>query len=92
LCEIAQKLHHYGMPAEEVFNMLKAVGVQAQEPVSDRIYRSIVFLSQGNMNKLNHYIELSLTDCRDLVWQAEYEDPEKQKYDFNKSFHELGLL
>lgn len=44
------------------------------------------------MSKLNHFIALSFKDYRDLIWQAEYEDQEVHKYDFNKSFNEQGLL
>jgi len=77
---------------EEVVNILEAMESMNRGPISDRVYRGIVFLAQGNMNKLNHFIELSFNNYRDLLWQAEYEDPEVQKYDFAKSFNELGLL
>ena len=81
----------FGNP-KEVVNILEAMESMNQGPVSDRIFRGIIFLSQGNMDRLNRFIELSFTNYRDLLWQAEYENPEIQKYDFNKSFDELGLL
>jgi len=77
---------------EEVVKVLLAMESKEQAPISDRIYRGIIFLSEGNMDKLNHFIELFFQDYRDLLWQAEYEDPEIQKYNFNKSFRKLGLL
>jgi hypothetical protein len=89
--DILDKINSDFENLEEVISILKVMESTNPEPVSDRIYRSIIFLSEGNINKLNHFIELFFTDYRDLIWQAEYEDPEIQKYDFNKSFKELGL-
>ena len=77
---------------EEVVGILESKESMYRGPISDRINRGIIFLAQGDMVKLDHFIELSIKDYRDLIWQAEYEDPEVQKYDFNKSFYELGLL
>ena len=77
---------------EEVIGILSEMELKNKESVSERIYRAIIFLSEGNIEKLHHFIELYFEDYRDLIWQAEYEDPEVQKYDFNKSFSELGLL
>jgi hypothetical protein len=90
--DILEKIYKDFDNSEEVVNILEAMRSLDRDPVSDRIYRGIIFLSQGSMSKLNHFIELSLKDYRDLLWQAEYEDPEIQKYDFTKSFHDLGLL
>jgi len=42
-------------------------------PISVRVYRGIIFLSDGDMNKLSHYLELALKDYSDHLWQAEYE-------------------
>ncbi|MDH5414915.1 MAG: hypothetical protein OEW87_12310 [Flavobacteriaceae bacterium] len=77
---------------EEAISILSEMELKNDEPVPERIYRAIIFLSEGNIEKLHHFIELYFIDYRDLIWQAEYEDPEVQKYDFNKSFNELGLL
>jgi len=77
---------------KEVVNILEAMKFMNRRPVSDRVYRAIIFLSKGSMSRLNHFTELALTDYRDLLWQAEYENPEVQKYDFNKSFSELGIV
>lgn len=90
--DILDKIKYDFENAEEVVNILESMESMNQGPISDRIYRGVIFLSQGDMSKLNHFIELSFKDYRDLIWQAEYEDPEVQKYDFNKSFNELGLL
>ena len=76
----------------EVVNILESMESLNRGPISDRLYRGIIFLSKGDMVKLNNFLDLAFTDYRDLLWQAEYEDPEERKYDFNKSFRELGLL
>lgn len=88
--DILRKINADFENSKEVVNILKAMESMSQEPVSYRIYRGIVFLSQGNISKLNHFIELLFTDYRVLLWQAEYENEEIQKYEFNKSFNELG--
>ena len=77
---------------EEVIRILSEMELRNEEVVSERIYRAIIFLSEGDVEKLHHFINLYFEDYRDLIWQAEYEDPEIQKYDFNKSFSKLGLL
>lgn len=90
--DILDKINEDFENPEEVVNILESMESIDRGPISDRIYREIIFLAQGDMSKINHFIELSCKDYRDLVWQAEYEDPEVQKYDFNKSFNELDLL
>ena len=77
---------------EEVLDILFVMAEKDNEVTSDRIYRAIIYLANGSIKTLNHSIELYFIDYRDLLWQAEYEDPEIQKYDFNKSFSELGLI
>ncbi len=90
--DILEKINADFEKPDEVLKILKAMETAVQEHVSSRICRGIVFLSQGSICKLNHYVELSLIDYHDLIWQAEYEGPEIHKYDFNKSFNDLGLL
>lgn len=90
--DIRDKIELDFVDPKEVLQILRAMESMNRGPVSDRVYRSIVFLSSGNKEKINYYVELAFKDIRDLYWQAEYEDPEIQKYDFSKSFVELGLL
>jgi hypothetical protein len=89
--DIVAKIRRDFENPDEIFERLGSLESGLGKPVSDRIYRSIVFLADGDRNKLSHYIDLALTDYRDLLWQAEYEDPEDRKYDFNRSFSEQGL-
>ena len=77
--------------SDEVVNILESMESKNGLVVSDRIFRCIDFLAEGDIDKLNQYIELYFKDYRDLIWQAEYDDSEVQKYDFNKSFRQLQL-
>ena len=60
--------------------------------IGDRLLRAMVYLANGDINEFKAMIKLSEIDYRDLLWQAEYECTEERKRDFNKSFHELGLI
>ncbi|HDY85240.1 hypothetical protein LCGC14_0751090 [marine sediment metagenome] len=76
---------------KEVIRILESMESMNRGPIEDRAYRSIIFLAHGSRDKLNHYIDLAFKDSRDLYLQAEYEDPEVKKYDFNNTFNEQGL-
>ena len=57
---------------------------------NDRFLRAAVFLARGDKDRLLKIVSM---DYRDVLWQAENpDDPEIRKYDFGKSFSELGLL
>ena len=90
--DITKKIGQDFESPEEVIGLLSKMEEREDDYISERIYRAIIFLSEGNIEKLNHFIKLYFLDYRDLLWQAEYEDPEIQKYDFKKSFSKLGLL
>lgn len=63
--------------------------------ISNRILRCVVFLAEGDLTKLEHYIDIAKTDYRDVIFMAEYTDHDKQNpkriRDFNRSFgrHDL---
>jgi len=75
----------------QVMAVLESLESLNNGQVTDRTYRSIVFLAGGSKVKLGHYMGLALRDYRDLYWQAEYENPEVRKYDFSRPFDEQGL-
>ncbi len=59
--------------------------------LSDRTIRCIIFLANGDIEKLNHYTECADRDYRDVIYWAEYfEGEDKAKpvriRDFNKPF------
>lgn len=90
--DIREKIKKDFSNPKEILDMLSDMAKKDDEVTSDRIYRAVVFLADGSLQSLNHFIELYFIDYRDLLWQAEYEDSEIQKYDFNKSFKDLGFL
>ena len=91
--DITQKIKvDFPASATEVIAILESLESMNRGPISDRIYRAIIHLTNGDQERLNQVIELAFKDHRDLLWQAEYKDPEIRKYDFNKTFNELGLL
>jgi hypothetical protein len=60
---------------------------------SERIIRCIIFLSKGDLNELNRFIEVAILDTRDVIYWAEYgksENIEKYKRlrNFNKTFED----
>tara|TARA_R110000868_G_scaffold242255_3_gene497794 strand:- start:446 stop:733 length:288 start_codon:yes stop_codon:yes gene_type:complete len=90
--DIVSKIEADFEDPQEVFETLEALESMNRGPISDRMCRSIVFLVNGDRDKLHHYIDLAFLDPRDLLWQAEYEDPEIKKYDFSKSFGEQDQI
>jgi hypothetical protein len=55
-----------------------------------RILRCIVFLSQGELSRLAHYADQARMDARDVIYWAEYDDQDRQIYDFQKPFDSSG--
>ena len=58
---------------------------------TDRVIRCIIFLSEGDLNKMRRYINVAINDTRDVMLWAEYvnlkigEKPKRVR-DFNKTF------
>lgn len=59
---------------------------------ADRLCRAVLFLAKGDEVQLVHCIDLARSDEMALLLQAECDGGATQKYDFNKTFMELGLL
>ncbi len=53
---------------------------------SDRIIRSIVHLAAGRQGPLKHYIKTALSDWRDVIYLAEYNNKDERIHDFNVPF------
>ena len=91
--DIFQKLElDFGVNLSNAQEVLAGLDAKTKGLVSPRVVRSIVYLSKGDLESLERLAKLSLVDCRDVLWQAEYDGGEDQLRDFNKTFHELGLL
>ena len=60
--------------------------VQHQELSSDRILRCIVFVANGDLNRLEKAIDLAKTDYRDLILLAEYDVKNERVRDLSNPF------
>ena len=81
----------FGAEAMVALRLLDQLDASTKGLMNARILRAIIFLSRGSLAALNRNIERARTDCRDILWQAEYDGEEKRVRNFEKSFHELGL-
>lgn len=52
---------------------------------SFRVTRSILYLSDGNLESLKSFVQVAIQDYRDLLYWAEY-DKDKHARNFNKPF------
>ena len=59
---------------------------QHQELSSDRILRCIVFVANGDLNRLEKAIDLAKTDYRDLIVLAEYDEKNERVRDLSNPF------
>ena len=59
---------------------------QNQELSSDRILRCIVFVANGDLNRLEKAIDLAREDYRDLIVWAEYDEKNERVRDFSNPF------
>ena len=83
----------FGIKSDEVFERLTQAIEKTEYVSTDRVIRSIIFLSEGNLQELNRYIEVATYDTRDVMFWAEYENLNnnsnpKRIRDFNKTFEE----
>ena len=70
--DIIEKIEKDFESSEEIIKILSEMASRNNEAISERIYRAIIYLSEGNIEKLNYFIDLYFQDYRDLIWQAEY--------------------
>ena len=59
---------------------------QNQELSSDRTLRCIVFVANGDLNRLEKAIDLAKTDYRDLILLAEYDEKNERVRDLTNPF------
>lgn len=82
----------FGAEATAALRLIDQIDANSKGLVGDRLLRAIIFLSCGSVQALNRNIEAARTDYRDVLWQAEYDGGEKRLRNFERTFHELGLL
>jgi hypothetical protein len=59
---------------------------QNQDLASDRILRCIVFVAQGDFNRLEKAINVAKKDYRNLIVWAEYDEKSERVRDLTKPF------
>jgi hypothetical protein len=55
-----------------VLAVLDRYGVEPYERERERVQLAVLKLSEGNIERLRHYIEAAETDYRDVLYWAEY--------------------
>ena len=84
--DILKKVESDFVNTDEAISILESI---EDDLNNDRFLRAAVFLARGDTDQLAKIVRM---DYRDVLWQAENpDDPEIRKYDFGKSFSELGL-
>ncbi|WP_372745273.1 elongation factor Tu [Lutibacter sp.] len=85
--DIKKKLESdYGKNSGEAKRKIQKLIKSNKEFRSHRIVRALIFAGKKEINHLEKMIELTRTDWRDLLMNAEYEYPEKRVRDFNREF------
>lgn len=82
--DIAEKLQA-DFPNESL-GALQSLLREYQGKELPRVLRCIVHLSQGDTQRLLHYIAAANEDCRDLIYWAEYDKNDQRTHDFNQPF------
>jgi len=79
-------------------NELLCIAISKTEYLkTDRVIRCIIFLANGDLNKLQKYIDDAIFDTRDVMLWAEYEEQEgefnfKRIRNFNNTFDKCQLI
>ncbi len=78
---------HFGEEdAEMVALRLEDYGSNSSEIGKNRIHRCILFLSGGNLDKVDKYTDLANIDFRDVIIPAEYDKEKNWIRDFRLPF------
>ncbi|MFK7749987.1 MAG: elongation factor Tu [Kordia sp.] len=85
--DILKRLEHdYGKNSSEAKRKIQELIKSSKEFRIHRIVRALIFAGNKDINHLQKMIELTQTDWRDLLMNAEYEYPEKRVRDFSNEF------
>ncbi len=71
---------------EIIVSRLKDLDLSAWKQDINRIYRCILYLSKGNLDKIDIYIKKAQKDFRDIIVEAEYDSHYNQLRNFNNPF------
>jgi hypothetical protein len=84
----------FGHKTPEAISMLDDAISKAGHLNDNRIIRCVLFLAEGDIEKLRKSIQAATSDPRDVMYWAEYIDHEqigKRVRDFNKPFSEAEI-
>ncbi|NKI30428.1 hypothetical protein [Croceivirga thetidis] len=89
--DIIQELERkFNSDAKQALNLINIYRNKYEYMDSDRVTRCVIHLSNGDLESLEHYLELGKTDPRDVMLWAEYEKTNgwnpKRVRDFDKTF------
>ena len=91
--DIYQKIEHdFGANANAAIEQIDQLEAITKGLIDNRLLRAMIYLANGNLDGLTTTIERGRKNYRDVLCQAEYDGGEVRIHDFNKSFHELGLI
>tara|TARA_Y100001001_G_C7727031_1_gene209260 strand:+ start:67 stop:384 length:318 start_codon:yes stop_codon:yes gene_type:complete len=96
--DIQQRIKHdFNDSADKAIDILGNAILKTDYLKTDRIIRCIVFLANGDLNKLKKFIDNAIIDTRDVMLWAEYEEQEgdfnfKRIRNFNNTFDNAELL
>jgi len=83
----------FGEHAAEIHLAIAELDAKTKGLISPRLVRALIYLANGDTTRFHEKVKLAQTDWRDVLLQAEYSYPENTHVrDFNKTFHELGML
>jgi hypothetical protein len=91
-----QIIHDFQDSADKAIEILDKAISQTDYLKTDRVIRSIVFLANGDIDKLKKYIDNAIFDTRDVMFWAEYDNRDsfqnaKRIRDFNKTFDKCSI-
>jgi len=90
--DIQQRIiHDFQDSSDKAIEILDKAISQTDYLRTDRVIRCIVFLANGDIDKLKKYIDNAIFDTRDVMFWAEYDNRDsfqnaKRIRDFNKTF------
>lgn len=95
--DIQQRIKHdFNDSADKAIDILGNAILKTDYLKTDRVIRCIVFLANGDLNKLKKFIDNAILDTRDVMLWAEYEEQEgnfnfKRIRNFNKTFDQNNV-
>ena len=81
----------FGDRAEEALTALRSIGTEPQDREPERTRRAVVSLAQGDMGRLQHFVDRAHQDYRDVLMWAEYPREPNEPASYAELREQLGL-